>query len=62
MNIFDELDETIGDSIDHFLEIEFLESVKGTEKVIQIEKLVGCPTCKGSRAKQGIKPSNCSSC
>ena len=57
-----ENDETIGESLDQDIEIDFLESVKGVVKEILLTKKVVCPDCNGSRAKKGISAKKCNDC
>jgi len=44
------------------LEIEFMEAAHGMEKEIQIEKMVSCKRCGGSRSEPGTKPDVCGLC
>jgi molecular chaperone DnaJ len=44
------------------LEIGFKEAVFGTEKKVNVEKLVRCSTCDGTGAKSGTMTSTCSNC
>jgi molecular chaperone DnaJ len=51
-----------GDDLRFDLNISFKEAVFGQEKEIQIRHLESCGTCKGSGAKAGSGPVNCSTC
>ncbi|MDH5638332.1 MAG: molecular chaperone DnaJ [Nitrospinota bacterium] len=44
------------------LEIEFMEAARGMEKEIQIEKMVYCKRCGGTRSEPGSKPDVCGMC
>ncbi|CAA0809932.1 DNAJ heat shock family protein [Striga hermonthica] len=44
------------------LVLDFKDAVFGIEKEIEISRLDSCPTCNGSGAKPGTKPSSCSAC
>ena len=44
------------------LEIEFMDAARGMEKEIEIEKMVACKRCKGSRSEPGSQPEVCSLC
>ena len=51
-----------GSDIRHELEVEFLEAVNGCTKIVTIQSLEDCTTCKGSGAKPGSKLKECRSC
>jgi molecular chaperone DnaJ len=51
-----------GSDLRYDLEITFEESAKGVETTIQIPRLEGCETCKGSGAAPGSSPTTCSQC
>ena len=44
------------------IEIDFLESVKGTERPLRIPREERCARCEGSGAEPGTKPVRCSAC
>lgn len=44
------------------LEIEFEESIFGTEKEVEIDHLETCDSCKGSGSKPGSQPKTCPTC
>jgi molecular chaperone DnaJ len=44
------------------MEIDFMESIKGSTKSIKFEKKGTCPTCNGSKSKPGTSPARCSAC
>ena len=39
-----------------------MESIKGCEKTIKIQKKIKCPSCRGSRAEPGTIASKCYTC
>jgi hypothetical protein len=41
------------------LNLDFWEAVDGSEKTISIHPHVECPTCSGTGAKPGTKPTSC---
>ena len=51
-----------GEDITISLEIPFLESIKGTQKQVLIDRKGACSTCKGSKVKPGTSPIKCTSC
>jgi molecular chaperone DnaJ len=51
-----------GASLKVELELDFMEAAKGSEKTVEIRRAEPCETCKGSGAKPGTKPVNCSTC
>jgi molecular chaperone DnaJ len=51
-----------GKDLRYDLEISFEEAAFGVEKDIVIPKRVICDDCKGSGAKEGTKPEQCSDC
>lgn len=44
------------------LEVDFIEAIKGTEKVIEVKRAEICDTCIGTGAKPGSKPITCATC
>lgn len=44
------------------IDLDFLEAVFGTEKTIDLQKDINCPSCQGSGAEPGSKISNCLHC
>ena len=42
------------------MEIDFMESIKGSKKTVNFEKKGVCPTCSGTKSKPGTSPSRCS--
>ena len=42
--------------------LEFAEAVFGCEKTLDIERLVRCPRCGGSRSEPGTQPERCNNC
>ncbi|KAJ1922152.1 mdj1 protein precursor [Mycoemilia scoparia] len=52
----------VGDDIEASLSISFMDSVKGTNRTVNITPVVECNTCKGSGAKSGAKPKTCQTC
>ena len=44
------------------IELEFIESVKGTIKKIDIERIQKCSVCQGTKSKTKDRPSECYSC
>ena len=51
-----------GADLQYKMKISFMESAKGTEKEIEIEKLAECKMCKGSGAKPGTGRKKCQTC
>ena len=51
-----------GDDLRLDIELEFEEAVFGLTKEVKIDHLETCPTCKGTGAKEGSKPTTCSAC
>jgi len=51
-----------GRDIQAQLEVDFMESVFGTEKDVELEKNVVCDNCNGQGAEPGSKVSTCPSC
>lgn len=51
-----------GIDLEMILELEFLESVFGTEKEVSLEKKDFCPTCGGTGAEPGSKIITCPKC
>ena len=54
--------KTKGTDVFLSLELDLLETVTGTTKEFNFEKKGNCPTCKGSRCKEGTKPTRCVAC
>lgn len=44
------------------LELKFEDAVFGVEKDVELPRIEECPTCKGSGAKPGTSPIQCSKC
>jgi molecular chaperone DnaJ len=44
------------------VEIEFLEAIRGAEKVLEVKRAETCETCIGTGAKEGRKPVTCTTC
>lgn len=51
-----------GDDLRLDIEIEFEEAVFGMTKEIKIDHLETCTSCKGTGAKEGVKPETCKTC
>lgn len=51
-----------GATISVTMSISFEEAANGVTKEIEIEKLVKCPTCKGTGAKPGTSVKTCKAC
>ncbi len=51
-----------GKDIEITLEVSLEEVIKGTERVIGLEKMVVCPRCQGTGAEPGSKIKECFSC
>ena len=51
-----------GDDLRYDLTVEFNQAVFGQEKEIKIPHLETCDSCRGSGAKSGSGPSNCTTC
>lgn len=51
-----------GSDLRYDLRITLEQAAKGIEKEIEVVHFFSCPTCKGSGAKLGTKPSRCSNC
>lgn len=51
-----------GDDFRYDLDITFDEAVGGTEKRIEVPRMVACEPCKGSGARAGTEPETCSAC
>ena len=43
-------------------EVEFMEAINGTKKVIQFGRTETCSTCNGSQCKPGTSPTTCGGC
>lgn len=54
--------QTKGQDVMINLEIEFLDAVNGTQRVVNFGRTDVCPTCKGTKAKPGTSPSTCGGC
>jgi molecular chaperone DnaJ len=51
-----------GASLRYDLEISFEESIQGSKKEIELQKLSACETCTGSGSSEGAKRSTCGTC
>jgi molecular chaperone DnaJ len=51
-----------GSDLRYTLELDLEEAVKGTTIEIDVPTLVGCEPCRGSGAKPGTQPKNCTTC
>lgn len=51
-----------GADLQYEITLEFSEAIFGTEKEIDIEKAVNCPTCAGTGAEPGTSAERCSHC
>jgi molecular chaperone DnaJ len=51
-----------GENIEAILEIDFMDSVFGTEKEILVDKKIKCEKCNGQGAEPGSKIDTCTSC
>lgn len=51
-----------GSDVELDLEISFEEAALGTEKALQVPRLVTCGTCEGSGAAAGAKVERCAAC
>ena len=51
-----------GRDVEVELDVDFSEAVFGAEKVIDLQKDINCPECRGSGAEPGSKVSNCLHC
>lgn len=51
-----------GQDLRYDLSIDFLEAIRGTEKSIDVEKMVLCDTCTGTGARPGTTPESCRHC
>ncbi|KAI9023668.1 hypothetical protein CLU79DRAFT_747646 [Phycomyces nitens] len=51
-----------GSDIQVPLTLSFMESVKGTTKFVDVDKVVNCSSCKGSGMKAGEKKTTCQTC
>ena len=51
-----------GDDLRYDLTISFEEAAMGCEKDVNLVRDEECPTCKGSGAKPGTSPENCTKC
>jgi len=51
-----------GEDLRANLTLSFEEAVFGTEKELELERLATCPTCNGSGAEPGSRPSRCPDC
>lgn len=51
-----------GADLRYSLELSLEDAVRGTNVEIRVPTLVSCKSCHGSGAKDGSKPTNCSSC
>ena len=52
----------VGDDVEIQVNISFMDAAKGTNKDIQVRRLVSCQTCKGSGLKKDAKRTECKSC
>ncbi|MEB3343431.1 molecular chaperone DnaJ [Okeania sp.] len=53
---------TRGDDLRLDLSLDFQDAIFGGDKELTIKHLETCETCKGSGAKSGTRPQNCSTC
>lgn len=51
-----------GQDLQYRLTLDFAEAVFGTEKDIEFEQTITCPTCSGTRAAPGTSPERCNMC
>lgn len=51
-----------GSDLQYRLQIDFLESIHGVSKEIEIPRAVHCTPCNGSGAKPGSTPKTCTTC
>lgn len=51
-----------GQDLQYRLTVDFAEAVFGTEKEIEFEQTITCPTCNGTRAAPGTSPERCNMC
>ena len=51
-----------GQDLRYSLELSLEEAVFGTEKEVEVIRTELCPSCQGSRAKQGTSISSCNNC
>ncbi len=51
-----------GSDLRYTLELDLEEAVKGTTVEIDVPKLTQCGSCKGSGAKPGTRPKDCTAC
>tara|TARA_Y100000768_G_scaffold162434_1_gene121507 strand:- start:684 stop:1808 length:1125 start_codon:yes stop_codon:yes gene_type:complete len=51
-----------GDDLRYDLNIDFKDAIFGQQREIKIPHLETCEVCKGSGAKQGTGPTNCTTC
>lgn len=51
-----------GSDLQVTMEIDFLDSVFGTEKIINLSKKITCPACHGNGAESGTKIETCPAC
>lgn len=51
-----------GADLRYDITIDLKDAFKGIEKVISLDKKMGCPECNGSGAKKGTSPKTCPKC
>ena len=51
-----------GSDLRYDMTLSFMESVRGVEREIDIEKASLCPSCQGSLCEEGTNPENCDNC
>lgn len=51
-----------GDNVTVPLTIDFLNAANGFETTVSYKAFITCETCSGSRCREGMSPSTCSSC
>ncbi len=51
-----------GADLRYNVDLSLEEAIRGTTITVKINTLMGCKTCKGSGAKDGAKPTTCTTC
>lgn len=51
-----------GEDLQLEMTISFLEAARGSQKEIEIDRLIACQTCGGSGAQKGTTPQTCTTC
>jgi molecular chaperone DnaJ len=44
------------------IELEFMDAVNGSQKILSFGRIDTCETCKGSKTKPGTSASTCGGC